>query len=52
MKELNEKNKYTKDQIDSFELDLEELRRDVNNIEDIKNSLPKDCFKNIPIESP
>lgn len=52
MEVLLEMNKKIESQADRFDLDLSELRAAVENIGNINDSLPKGCFKTIPIEQP
>ncbi|BFZ20658.1 hypothetical protein BsWGS_23697 [Bradybaena similaris] len=52
MMELQRKNNVIESQADKFDQDLSELQAAVENIGDIKNSLPVGCFKTIPIEKP
>lgn len=52
MIELQKKNNLIESQADRFDQDLSELQAAVENIGDIKNSLPVGCFKTIPIEKP
>lgn len=37
--------------VQEFRVDLEQLRREVNNIEEIKNKLPDGCFKRAGLET-
>ncbi|CAG5119951.1 unnamed protein product [Candidula unifasciata] len=52
MTELQRKNTLIESQADRFDQDLSELQAAVENIGDIKNSLPVGCYKTIPIEKP
>ncbi|ESP04836.1 hypothetical protein LOTGIDRAFT_211656 [Lottia gigantea] len=50
--QLNAANEQIKRSARKYSEDYSQLEKDVNNIEDIKNSLPDQCFKSIEIESP
>ncbi|GFO02129.1 laminin subunit gamma-3 [Plakobranchus ocellatus] len=50
VQDLEERKAQIESQADKFDLDLTELLKDVENIREIKDSLPDGCFKTIPIE--
>ncbi|RUS88463.1 hypothetical protein EGW08_003800, partial [Elysia chlorotica] len=52
VRDLKSRKAQIEQQADMFETDLSELRKDVENIREIKDSLPDGCFKTIPIEQP
>lgn len=49
--ELEKANNEVKDLVFRSKRDYDDLKKDVENIEQIKNSLPDGCFKNIEIET-
>ncbi|PVD22260.1 hypothetical protein C0Q70_18068 [Pomacea canaliculata] len=49
---LQEQSKKIQCWRDKYQADLSQFRKDVDNIQAIRDSLPDDCFKSIDIESP
>ena len=52
LRELQARKAQIETQTNQFEDDLSQLQKDVENIREIKDSLPEGCFKTIPIEQP
>ncbi|KAK3719385.1 hypothetical protein RRG08_029540 [Elysia crispata] len=52
VRDLQARKEKIEKQVEVFETDLSQLKKDVENIREIKDSLPNDCFKTIPIEQP
>ncbi|XP_030630034.1 laminin subunit gamma-1 [Chanos chanos] len=52
LKELNDVAKNQEDMINDYDRQIKEIRADIANLEDIKNTLPEGCFNTPSLERP
>ncbi|KAL4656079.1 laminin subunit gamma-1 [Arapaima gigas] len=52
LKELNDIAKGQEDMITDYDRQIREIRADISNLEDIKNTLPSGCFNTASLEQP
>lgn len=52
LRELNDVASTQKEMIDDYDRQIREIRNDINNLNDIKATLPEGCFNTASLEQP